>query len=82
VDRIVELWNEALRASGGPYLFGKKPCVADAFYAPVVSRFRTYSIPLKGAAQAYCDTVWAWPDLQDWVAAARAETLRAKFHED
>ncbi len=82
VDRIVALWNECLQKSGGPYLFGARPGIADAMYAPVVSRFRTYSIPVSGAAKAYCDTVWALPALQDWLAAARAETLRAKLHED
>jgi glutathione S-transferase len=82
VDRIVEIWEDCLRRSGGPFLFGARPCLADAFYAPVVSRFRTYSIPVSSAAQKYCDAVWAWPSVQEWVTAARAETLRAKFHED
>jgi glutathione S-transferase len=82
VDRIAALWSECLHKSGGPYLFGAKPGIADAMYAPVVSRLRTYSIPATGAAKAYCDTIWALPALQDWVAAARAETLRAKLHED
>ena len=82
VARIVEIWEQCLNAGGGPFLFGKKPCIADAFYAPVVSRFRTYSIPLSAAAQKYCDTVWAWPALQEWVAAAREEKLRAVKHED
>ncbi len=82
VDRIVEIWVGCLEKSGGRFLFGARPGIADAMYAPVVSRFRTYSIPVSGAAKAYCDTVWAWPALQEWVAAARAETLRAKFHDD
>ena len=82
VDRIVSLWEDCLKQSGGPYLFGKQPCIADAFYAPVVSRFRTYSIPVSGAARTYCDTIWAWPALQAWVADAQRETLRAKLHED
>lgn len=81
VDRIVAIWEECLRRSGGPSLFGQKPTIADAFYAPVVSRFRTYSIPVSAPAQKYCETVWSWPALQEWVTAARAETLRAKFHE-
>ena len=55
---------------------------SKALYAPVVSRFRTYSIPVSGAAKAYCDAIWAWPPLQAWVADAQRETLRAKFHED
>jgi glutathione S-transferase len=82
VDRIVEIWEDCLKRSGGPYLFGKELCIADAFYAPVVSRFRTYSIPVSGAAKAYCDAIWAWPALQAWVADAEKETLRAKLHED
>jgi glutathione S-transferase len=82
VDRIVALWEECLRKSGGPCLFGAKPGIADAMYAPVVSRFRTYSIPVSDAARKYCDAIWALPALQEWLAAARVETLRAKFHDD
>ncbi|MFN2549688.1 MAG: glutathione S-transferase family protein [Myxococcales bacterium] len=78
VDRIVAIWDECLRASKGPWLFGKKPTIADCMYAPVVSRFRTYSIP---GGKDYVDHVWSWPILQEWVTAARAETLVAKFHE-
>jgi len=80
VERILQIWNECL-SKGGPWLFGARPTIADCIYAPVVSRFRTYSIPLSGAARAYVDHVWSWPILQEWVAAARAETLVAKFHE-
>jgi glutathione S-transferase len=82
VDRIVAIWEESLKRSGGPFLFGKELCIADAFYAPVVSRVRTYSIPVSGAAKGYCETIWAWPALQVWVADAQRETLRAKLHED
>jgi glutathione S-transferase len=82
VDRIVALWEQCLSKSGGPWLFGAKPCIADAMYAPVVSRFRTYSIPVSGAAKAYCDTVWAWAPVQEWAEGARAEELRAKRYED
>lgn len=82
VDRIVSIFTECLRRSGGPFLFGANPCIADAFYAPVVSRFRTYSIPLPDVAQAYCNTIWDWPPLKAWVADAQNETLRAKLHED
>ena len=81
VDRIVGIWEQCLQ-SGGPWLFGARPCIADVMYAPVVSRFHTYAIPVSGAAKAYRDTVWAWPALQEWVKDAQAETLRAKFHED
>jgi glutathione S-transferase len=82
VARIVEIWGECLKASGGPFLFGKKPCIADCFYAPVVSRFRTYKIDAPPAVRPYMDAVWAWPALQEWVSGAHAESLRAKNHED
>ena len=81
VDRIVSLWSDCLKRSGGPFLFGANPGIADAMYAPVVSRFHTYSIPAGGSAGGYLNTVWNWPALQEWVAAARVENLRAKFHE-
>jgi len=82
INRIVMLWEESLTASGGPFLFGAKPCIADAFYAPVVSRFRTYDLPTTPKTKAYCDTIWAWPSVQKWVAGAKAETIRAKRYED
>jgi hypothetical protein len=47
VKRIVEIWTDCLTRYGGPFLFGKTPGMADAMYAPVVSRFRTYDIPLE-----------------------------------
>jgi glutathione S-transferase len=82
VDRIVAIFGECLRRAGGPFLYGSNPCIADAFYAPVVSRFRTYSIPLPAVATSYCNTIWDWPPLKAWVADAQNETLRAKNHED
>ncbi len=82
VDRIVALWSQCLKESGGPYLTGAKPGIADAMYTPVVSRFRTYSIPVSGAAKAYCDAIWALPAVLEWIAGAKAETLRAKRYED
>jgi glutathione S-transferase len=81
VERIREIWSECLTKNGGPFLFGKRICLADVMYAPVVTRFRTYAIPAEGAVKAYLETIWGHPALQKWVATARAETLRAKFHE-
>ena len=46
IDRIVMIWRECLSGSGGPYLFGNKPCMADAMFAPVVTRFATYDVSL------------------------------------
>jgi glutathione S-transferase len=73
VDRIVAIWHECLGAYGGPYLFGAQPCMADAMYAPVVTRFLTYDVALDPACRAYCECVMGLPAMQEWVQAARAE---------
>jgi glutathione S-transferase len=73
VERVKEIWTECLDAHGGPWLFGSEPTVADAMYAPVCTRFRTYAIELEPAHQAYCETVFAWPLLQEWTEGALAE---------
>lgn len=73
VTRITELWNDLLERFGGPFLLGEWS-IADAFYAPVASRFRTYGIRPQGAAGAYVETILATPDFLEWEAAAKAET--------
>lgn len=73
VDRIEAIWTECLSRYGGPWLFGDKPCIADAMFAPVVTRFITYDVPIDPMCVAYCDTVMALPAMQEWVAAAEAE---------
>jgi len=73
IDRITEIWRECIETWKGPWLFGRDPTVADAFYAPVVTRFHSYSVPLDPVSQAYCAHIWTWPDLLDWVAAAKLE---------
>jgi glutathione S-transferase len=73
IERIEAIWNECLDAYGGPYLFGAKPCIADAMFAPVVTRFITYDVPLDLPNVAYCETVMALPAMKEWVAAAEAE---------
>ena len=50
VDRILAMWRQCLDAYGGPYLFGATPTIADAMYAPVCTRFRTYDVELDDAA--------------------------------
>lgn len=71
VARITELWNELLGRFGGPFLLGEWS-IADAFYAPVASRFRTYGVTPQGAAGAYVATILETPDFLEWEAAARA----------
>ena len=77
--RIVGLWRDCRAKFGanGPFLFGAFSA-ADAMYAPVASRFRTYLPDLApfgddGAAAAYVATILATPEMADWVAGARAE---------
>ena len=73
VDRIVAIWRECLKAYGGPYLFGSKPCMADALYAPVCTRFITYDVKLDAACAAYCKTIMAMPAMQEWIKATKTE---------
>ena len=72
IARIQAIWTDCLEASGGPFLFGGFS-IADAFYAPVVTRFRTYAVALPAPLSAYSDAVFALPAMQEWVAAAVAE---------
>lgn len=72
IRRIQEIWTECVAASGGPFLFGAFT-IADAFYAPVVGRFRTYSIPLSDAAEAYAAAVEGHPAYASWTKDALAE---------
>lgn len=73
IERVVEIWKECLSTYGGPYLFGKQPCVADAMYAPVVTRFLTYDVALDKVCTAYCKRVMELPAMKEWVAAAKKE---------
>ncbi len=75
IDRIVEIWTSCRSrfGAGGELLFGRFS-IADAYYAPVVTRFETYAVALPAAAQAYCEAVRALPGVRAYVEAARRET--------
>jgi len=73
IERIQTIWRECLQRYGGPWLFGAQPCVADAMFAPVATRFVTYSIPLDPLCRAYNATIMDWPLMRDWIEAALAE---------
>ncbi|MEO8203409.1 MAG: glutathione S-transferase family protein [Betaproteobacteria bacterium] len=81
VARIVAMWADcrarfgqnATGSAGGPFLFGAFS-IADAMYAPVVLRFRTYAVELPPVCRAYADAVLALPALHEWIEAAVAET--------
>jgi glutathione S-transferase len=73
IERIVAIWQDCLGTYGGPYLFGEKPGMADAMYAPVVTRFLTYGVTLDAGCAAYCKLIMALPEVKEWVAAAKLE---------
>lgn len=73
IERVKAIWHDCLSAYGGPFLFGAKPTVADAMYAPVCTRFTTYSVALEPDLQAYVQTVLNWPLMQEWTEAALLE---------
>ena len=73
IDRVTTIWRDCLATSKGPYLFGKEPCMADAMYAPVVTRFLTYDVKLDSPAAAYCEAIVALPHMKEWITAAKTE---------
>jgi glutathione S-transferase len=76
VDRIQEIWTDCRERYGksGPFLFGAFGA-ADAMFAPVVHRFRTYAIAVRPIVQRYMETMMALPAFQEWTNAGLAETL-------
>jgi glutathione S-transferase len=76
VRKIVARWNQLLKRSGGPFLLGDWS-IADAFYTPVATRFRTYGIHLSdygdtGPAGAYCERLLQTPEFLTWEADSLA----------
>lgn len=74
IDRICAIWADCRERFGqdGPYLFGHAS-IADAFYAPVAARLRSYRVVLPTAAAAYVETLYRWPAFQRWYRAALQE---------
>jgi glutathione S-transferase len=72
VDRIVSIWRDCLKASGGPFLFGELT-MADAMYAPVCTRFSTYDVALDPVCAAYRDHILALPAMTEWTQTALLE---------
>ncbi|HEY0852040.1 MAG TPA: glutathione S-transferase family protein [Bradyrhizobium sp.] len=73
IDRVCSVWRECLAQSGGPFLFGEGRTMADAMYAPVVTRFATYDVKLEPPLAAYATTIMTMPEMLEWIDAARAE---------
>ncbi|HXV35856.1 MAG TPA: glutathione S-transferase, partial [Myxococcota bacterium] len=79
VQRSFALWKDCLRvARGGPFLFGAFT-IADAMYAPVVSRYRTYGVPLEGAVRDYADALWSRPSVVRWLELAATAPAIPKY---
>ena len=73
IDHVIGIWNECLTSWKGPWLFGAKPTIADAMYAPVVTRFRSYDVKMEGLCERYCQQIMAWSEMKTWFAAAQHE---------
>jgi glutathione S-transferase len=73
IERVTAIWSDCIDKYKGPYLFGEKPCAADAMYAPVCTRFLTYDVALDPVCAGYCKTIMALPLMQEWIAAAKVE---------
>jgi glutathione S-transferase len=72
IDRITTVWRDCLARYNGPYLFGALT-MADAMYAPVCTRFRTYDVKLDPQSTAYCERILGLPVMREWIMAAQAE---------
>jgi glutathione S-transferase len=72
IDRVCAIWRECLAESGGPFLFGERT-MADAMYAPVVTRFMTYNVKLEPRLKTYADVIMNMPEMREWVEAAMKE---------
>src|ERR1700742_4716665 len=72
IDRVCTIWRDCLAESGGPFLFGERS-MADAMYAPVVTRLMSYEVKLEPRLKPYADMILAMPEMQEWIEAAKAE---------
>ena len=80
VARLVTMWSDLLQTHGGPMLFGAFS-VADAYFAPVCMRIKTYALPVPAEISAYIDRVCALPGVQAWIEGALAEKDFLDFEE-
>lgn len=74
IERVLAIWADCLAQYGGPFLFGAQRGMADAMYAPVVTRLQTYDVRIPDpASAAWCQRMLAQPEMQEWTAAALQE---------
>jgi len=72
LHRVEQLWGQLLARSGGPYLFGAFTA-ADAMFAPLATRLRTYALPASDTVSAYVEAIYSLPAFQEWLAMALRE---------
>ena len=75
IRRVLTIWNECFDQYGGKFLFGDKPTLADAMYAPVCTRFLTYDVALEGKAAQYRDRILDWAPMKEWFEESKAEPM-------
>jgi glutathione S-transferase len=80
LQRLQAMWSDALRASGGPFLFGAFG-IADAYFAPAAGRIRTYALPVDPTVQGYVEHVFGSPGVAAYVRDAMAERDFLAFEE-
>jgi glutathione S-transferase len=73
IERVTAIWQDCLEKYGGPWLFGARPTMADALYAPECIRLRNYGIELDPRCAQYVSTVLACPEVVEWIARAEDE---------
>jgi glutathione S-transferase len=81
VSRIENMWGELLKEHGGPYLFGQSFTIADAYYAPVCMRFKTYALSQQAHINQYIEQICKAPGVVAWIAEALAEDDFRDFEE-
>jgi glutathione S-transferase len=81
VRRIETIWGELLTAHGGPYLFGSRFTIADAYFAPVCMRFKTYALSTKPQINTYVETIRNATGVEEWIADALEENDFLDFEE-
>jgi glutathione S-transferase len=75
IRRVLTIWNECFDQYRGRFLFGDRPTLADAMYAPVCTRFVTYDVALEGKAAQYRDRIMDWAPMQKWIGESKAEPI-------
>jgi glutathione S-transferase len=81
VERLDEIFSEGLTRFGGPFLAGATFSAADAFFAPVAFRVRTFDLDLSKTGQAYCEKLLSLESMKLWQSQALSEIWRDSDHE-